>query len=448
MKISVAGTGYVGLVTGVCLAEIGHDVICYDVDKVKIEQLKSGHLPIYEPLLEESIERNIRAKRLHFTSSPLEAYTQAEIVYIAVGTPEKIDGAANLDYVNSAAKEIATYVQKDVIVVTKSTVPFGTNKQLKELMNAHKRYPIKVDVASNPEFLREGSAVHDTFHGDRIVIGAESEEVASVIEKINEPFKIPIIKTSIESAEMIKYAANAFLAMKITFVNEIANLCEYIGADIQDVANGIGTDQRIGKKFLRAGIGYGGSCFPKDTHALLHLSHNFNYPFSILESVIHVNHHQQMRLYEKAKSMALSFFQKKVVVLGLTFKPNTDDIREAPSLRMIEVLLEEGAVVTVYDPAAMKAVEQIFGDRLTYAKSALEAIEGVDAVFIVTEWDEIKEISFSSYLLRMKQPLIFDGRNCYQVEQAKKYPVTYVSIGREDVICATLSNTYTIQSAP
>ncbi|MFC3886457.1 UDP-glucose dehydrogenase family protein [Bacillus songklensis] len=433
MKISIAGTGYVGLVTGVCLADIGYHVTCFDIDEQKVQRMRDGISPIYEPGLDELIKKNIEAGRLHFTAFAEEAYRHKDIIYIAVGTPENEDGSANLQYVEAVASAIAEHIDQDVIVVTKSTVPVGTNDRIKQIIEQKKKQNVEVEIVSNPEFLREGSAIHDTFHGDRIVIGAESERAAEKMRKLYEPFGLPIVVTNIRSAEMIKYAANAFLATKISFINEIANICERVGADIDDVANGIGMDKRIGKEFLRAGIGYGGSCFPKDTKALAQLADQIDYRFNLLESVIEVNNHQRVVLFEKAERMLGSLKGKKAAILGLAFKPNTDDIREAASLLLIDKLLQAGAIVKGYDPIALERVQKLYGDRIQYADSPIDAIKEADLVFIVTEWEDIKSLPLSAYAEHMNDPLIFDGRNCYDVKEASRYPVTYVSIGREPV---------------
>ncbi|MBA2874556.1 UDP-glucose dehydrogenase family protein [Thermaerobacillus caldiproteolyticus] len=438
MKITVAGTGYVGLVTGVCLAEIGNKVTCYDIDEQKVQKMRQGIVPIYEPGLEELMKKNIAEERLFFTTDAKTAYESADVIYIAVGTPENEDGSANLTYVEEAALAISHYVKKDTIVVIKSTVPVGTNDRIQALINEHKLPGIEITVVSNPEFLREGSAVYDMFHGDRIVIGANDERAASIIAEINKPFGIPIIQTDIRSAEMIKYAANAFLATKISFINEIANICEKVGANIDDVAYGIGQDKRIGPHFLKAGIGYGGSCFPKDTKALMQIAGNVHYQFDLLESVIKVNNKQQLLLYTKAKEIFSSLRGKRVAVLGLAFKPNTDDIREAASLVLIQKLLNEQAEVTVYDPVAMENAKSVLGDSVRYARSAISALAGQEVVFIVTEWDEIKDIPLSTYVDEMKEPIIFDGRNCYDLKEVEKYPITYISVGRRNIIHASL----------
>lgn len=434
MKISIAGTGYVGLVTGVCLSDIGYHVTCFDIDEQKVQRMRDGISPIYEPGLDELMKKNIEDGRLHFTSVAEEAYQNKDVIYIAVGTPEKPDGSANLQYVEAVAKAIAEHVNQDVTVVTKSTVPVGTNDHIKNLIEQQKNKDVKVDIVSNPEFLREGSAIHDTFNGDRIVLGVEDEQTGEKMRKIYEPFGLPVVITNIRSAEMIKYAANAFLATKISFINEIANICERVGADISDVANGIGMDKRIGREFLHAGIGYGGSCFPKDTKALAQLADQIDYRFNLLESVIEVNNQQRVVLFEKAERMIGSLNGKKAAILGLAFKPNTDDIREAASLLLIDKLLEAGVSVQAYDPIASAHVKAQYGDRIQYADSPTEALKEADLAFIVTEWEQIKSLPLSSYVEQMKTPIIFDGRNCYNPDEAKQYPITYVSIGRESVI--------------
>lgn len=433
MKIVVAGTGYVGLVTGVCLSHIGHHVTCVDIDVEKIKLLSQGYCPIYEPGLEEMLRENMKKNRLSFTTNAANAFAQADIIYIAVGTPQKKDGSVDLSYVEEVARTIAHTIQKDAIVVIKSTVPVGTNERIKMFIEEEKKCNVQIHVVSNPEFLREGSAVYDTFHGDRIVIGADSEYAAHVIAKINEPFHTPIMITDPRSAEMIKYAANAFLATKISFINEIANICEKVGANIEDVAQGIGQDHRIGPHFLRAGIGYGGSCFPKDTKALVQLAGNYEYPFELLEAVIRVNNRQPIRLYERAKRLLGHFYNKKVAVLGLAFKPNTDDMREAPSVVIIEKLLCEGANIVAYDPVATEKAKVVLGNRIHYAHSIEEALQDADVAFIVTEWKEIREVPLSTFVQQMKDPIIFDGRNCYSLEDVRKHPLKYVSVGRPSV---------------
>ena len=438
--IAVLGTGYVGLVTGVCLSDIGHYVTCVDIDKQKVEKMKQGISPIYEPGLDELMKKNIERGRLHFTTSHQEAFRDAEVIYIAVGTPQSEDGSADLRFVEQAAKDIATYIERDgVIVVTKSTVPVGTNEKIRTWIKQHLTKDIRFHIVSNPEFLREGSAIYDTFHGDRIVIGADDEWAASVIEEINKPFGIPIFHTGIHSAEMIKYASNAFLATKISFINEIANICEKVGANVEDVAYGMGLDTRIGPQFLRAGIGYGGSCFPKDTKALVQIAGDVDHQFELLQAVIKVNNKQQVKLVEKARNRFGSLRGKKVALLGLAFKPNTDDIREAASIVIARELLKDGALVMAYDPVAVENAKRVIGDGIMYASSVEEALTDADLAMIVTEWEEIKQTPLNLYTKWMKTPVLFDGRNCYSLEEVRKHLIEYHSIGRESVLTNMVS---------
>ncbi|MDQ0215924.1 UDPglucose 6-dehydrogenase [Oikeobacillus pervagus] len=431
MKLAIAGTGYVGLVTGVTLSDVGHTVTCFDVDEQKIQILKQGTSPIFEPGLEEMIRKNTEEGRLSFTTKPKIAYEEAECIFIAVGTPEGQNGSANLQYVERAAIAIAKHAKNNPVVVIKSTVPVGTNEKIEKILYEYSGHHL--NVVSNPEFLREGSAIVDTFSGDRIVIGASDKAAGDRVEAIYKPLKLPIVRTDIRSAEMIKYASNAFLATKISFINEIAILCEKTGANIIDVAKGMGMDKRIGEQFLRAGIGFGGSCFPKDTNALQKLALDYDYQFKILSSVTEVNHEQKKHLFHKAKQYFQDLNGKKVAILGLSFKPNTDDIREAPSLDLIQELLLEGAEITVYDPIAMENVKKIYGDRLQYASSVSECIEDKEIAFIVTEWKDIRDTSFATYRKLMREPMIIDGRNCYSLEEAAKEHVNYISIGRKPV---------------
>jgi UDPglucose 6-dehydrogenase len=439
MKITVAGTGYVGLVTGVCLAEMGHHVTCIDIQSQKIDMLQSGLSPIYEPGLEPLLLKNISNGHLNFTTNPHLAYAQAEIIFITVGTPEKKDGTADLQFIENVCISIAENIEGDVIICTKSTVPVGTNERIKQIINSKKLSYIHIDVISNPEFLREGSAIFDFYHGDRIVIGAESSESVKIMEQLYLPLSIPIIKTDIRSAEMIKYASNAFLATKISFINEIAVLCEKVGANIDEVSHGIGQDKRIGPHFLQAGIGYGGSCFPKDTKALAKLAGNVQHSFELLNAVIEVNNRQQSLPVQKAKEIIGSLLGKKVTVLGLAFKPNTDDIREAASLQIIKRLLNEGAIVTVYDPIAISNTKKIFGNRLYYTDDICEAILDSELVIIATEWDQIKSFPLHLYELYMKEAIIIDGRNCLPLNEINNHSIHYVSIGRSSHI-PTLRN--------
>ncbi|MDG4658479.1 UDP-glucose/GDP-mannose dehydrogenase family protein [Ectobacillus antri] len=431
MNIAVVGTGYVGLVTGVGLSEIGHNVICIDTDEKKVTRMKLGESPIYEPGLDELMTKNIKEGRLQFTTNHAEAFEAAHAIYIAVGTPENADGTANLTYINQVVEQIATYVKKDIVVVTKSTVPVGTNHSIKEKLNALLPTETKAEVVSNPEFLREGSAVYDIFNGDRIVIGADSKEAAALIREINEPFGIPIYETDICSAEMIKYASNAFLATKISFINEIANVCEKVGADVEQVAVGMGLDSRVGTQFLKAGIGYGGSCFPKDTKALKKIAENVDYDFGLLSAVIEFNNKQQRKLLDQAVADFGSLEGKSIGVLGLAFKPNTDDIREAASLTIIPELLRMGAHVKAYDPIAIENMKKVLPTEIQYTGSAVEAIEDTDLVLILTEWDEFKSLSLEIFVKKMKSSFIYDGRNCFSLEAVQEYDINYYSIGRK-----------------
>jgi nucleotide sugar dehydrogenase len=432
MKIAVIGTGYVGLVTGVALSDIGHSVTCIDIDPSKVEKLNQGIPTIYEPGLKDLIRKNIREHRLSFTAEHKTGLKDAKVVYIAVGTPQRPDGSANLDYVEHAARDIAANIDQSIVVVIKSTVPVGTNFHIRDVINSNTKPGVQVQIASNPEFLREGSAVKDTFHGDRIVIGSEDEATGDILEAINKPFDMPIVRTDISSAEMIKYSSNAFLATKISFINEIANICESLGANVDEVAKGMGFDHRIGPDFLRAGIGYGGSCFPKDTNALVQLAGNAHHEFNLLKSVIEVNNNQQILLIDKILSRFGSIEGKKAAVLGLAFKPNTDDLRESPALVMIPKLVALGAKVTAYDPIAVdNAKRQIKADA-NYTTDLKEALQGADFTVIITDWPDVKKMDPSAFSNWMKSPVVFDGRNCYGLDEVKKSDLEYYSIGRPD----------------
>lgn len=432
MNIAVVGTGYVGLVTGVTLAEVGHQVTCIDVDRVKVEKMKTGVSPIYEPNLSELMIKNIQARRLTFTTSHEEGFNGAEIIYIAVGTPENEDGSANLTYVEDVATTIALTAKQDTIVVTKSTVPVGTNDRLQQIIDHTKLYHINIEVVSNPEFLKEGSAIFDSFHADRIVIGSNSEQAANVLEEVYKTFNTPIYKTDRRSAEMIKYASNAFLATKISFINEIANICERVGADVEQVAVGMGLDTRIGPQFLKAGIGYGGSCFPKDTKALIQIAGNVEYDFELLKGVVNVNQKQQRKLVDLAYERLGDVKGKKIAILGLTFKPNTDDMREAPSIRIIEELVKSGALVYAYDPVALEHAKKVFDSQVVLTGKMETAIEGAEAVFILTDWDDIKNVDVTIFQM-MDYPLILDGRNCFTTNQMEELQYEYYSIGRKAI---------------
>ncbi|MEH7108084.1 MULTISPECIES: UDP-glucose dehydrogenase family protein [Bacillaceae] len=440
MQITVAGAGYVGLVTSACLAELGHNVTCIDIEEEKISMLRKGRPPIFEPGLHSLLEKKLHSGHLHFTTNPDYAYSNAEVIFIAVGTPEHPDGSVNLEYLYTAVCTMTDHLQNDVVICTKSTVPVGTNDKIKQIIECNKPPSIQAEVVSNPEFLREGTAIHDFFHADRIVIGTEHPEEVTVLEQIYQPLNIPIFKTDVRSAEMIKYASNAFLATKITFINEIAHICEKVGATIEDVAKGIGKDCRIGPQFLKAGFGYGGSCFPKDTKALVHLAANLDYQFEILNSVIKVNNKQQSLAVQKAKMTIGSLNGKRVSVLGLSYKPGTDDMREAASLKIIQELLDEGASVTTYDPVAIPNAIKIFGKTIEYETNIRYALLGAELAIIATEWDQIKHLPLADYESYMCNPIIIDGRNCFSLKEIEKHSIIYISIGRPPINLKNLPN--------
>ena len=436
MKIAVAGTGYVGLVAGVCFAEMGYNVTCVDVDEKKIEMMRQGISPIYEDGLEELMQKNNARGTLHYTTDYKEAYKDADAIFIGVGTPEMPDGSANLSYIAMVSRQIAETVEKDCLVVVKSTVPVGTNDKVEQFIKDFLVHDVKVEVASNPEFLAQGTAVHDTLHAARIIIGTESKEAEALLMKIYEPFNIPIVSVKRRSAEMIKYACNDFLALKISYMNDIANLCELVGADITDVAKGMCYDERIGSRFLNAGIGFGGSCFPKDTKALKFLAKEHGYQLRTVEACVAVNTDQKTRLFEKAKERMISFSGLKVAVLGLTFKAGTDDLREAPSIDNIKLLLANGADIYAFDPKGEERAKMIFPEgslekgTMHYVSSAKEALEGANICFVFTEWKEMKELAPADFKETMHTPLVYDGRNLYAPEEMKSAGVEYYSIGR------------------
>ena len=431
MKIVVAGTGYVGLVTAVCLTEVGHTVTCVDIDENKIKMLKEGKSPIFEPGLEEIMLKN--KDMLTYTTNSKEAYKNADVIFIGVGTPEKRDGSANLKYVYGVAEEIAESLEKDCVVVVKSTVPIGTNDKVEKLIKNKVKKGIKVEIVSNPEFLSQGTAVRDTLHAQRIVLGVPTKIAEKTMREVYDEFNIPYVITDRPSAEMIKYASNDFLALKISYINEIANLCEIVGANVEDVAKGMGMDSRIGNKFLNAGIGYGGSCFPKDTKALHWIANFYDYELKTIKAAIEINANQKLKLIKKARKYYETFENLNIAVLGLTFKPNTDDLREAPSLDNIPILLEDGANIKVYDPVGEKNYKKIYPNELKYCKSIEETLKDTDICFIFTEWDFVKNIDISEFERLMKKPIIIDGRNCYKIEDVKKYNVIYESIGRKTI---------------
>lgn len=435
MKIAVLGTGYVGLSTGVCLSEIGHSVICIDTDEQKIKSLRQGVSPIYEPGLENLLAQNAAAGRLLFTTSHREALNGAEIIIIAVGTPQMEDGGADLSYIVQAAKDIAANLVQSSVVVIKSTVPVGTNDFIKKIMEELCNEKVTFNMVSNPEFLRQGSAVMDTMKADRIIIGSENDEAAKKVQEMYRPLNVPFILTSIRSAEMIKYASNAFLATKISFINEVANLCGAVGADVKDVVKGMGKDKRIGEAFLQPGIGYGGSCFPKDVKALLHTAKLNGVHFSLLKETVAINDFQQEILVTKAINRLGDLKGKKVAMLGLAFKPETDDMREAPSIKIARSLTKLGAEVVAYDPVAIDNAKNILGDTIRFASSVHEATVDADAVFIVTEWNEFRHLDLETLMNTMKQKIVFDGRNCLEenrIRACKK--IEYYPIGRPAIV--------------
>ena len=429
MEIAVAGTGYVGLVTGVCLAEHGHTVTCVDVDENKVRMMESGKSPIYEPGLEELMVKNM--DHLYFTTDYQKAYVDADVIIIAVGTPEKKNGSANLAFVFSVAGQIAESISKECVVIVKSTVPIGTNDEVEKILNENSR-GLKVHVASNPEFLAQGTAVPDTMHASRIVLGVNDTFAKEKLMEMYQNFDAPIMTCNRRSAEMIKYASNDFLALKISYMNEIANLCEAIGANVEEVAKGMGFDERIGKRFLHAGIGYGGSCFPKDTKALHHLSAQNGCEMKTVKAAIEVNEGQKYKLSKKARKYYDDYNGLRIAVLGLTFKPGTDDLREAPSLVNVPVFLEDGAIVRAWDPVgAENFKKRIPDERIEYCETVEDALLDADICFIFTEWKEVKELELSQYAKLMKTPIVMDGRNCYRLEDVRKAKMLYESIGRE-----------------
>ncbi len=432
MNIAVIGTGYVGLVTGTCLAETGNFVTCVDIDEAKIATLKQGITPIYEPNLSVLIERNLNEGRLHFTSSLVDGIADAALIFLALPTPPGADGQADLTFILNVADELGPLLNQYVVIVDKSTVPVGTADLVRERIAKHAR--TEFSVVSNPEFLREGFAVSDFMKPDRIVIGASDERAVQVMESLYKPFVRqgnPILVMDEKSAELTKYASNAFLATKITFMNEIANFCERVGANVDAVRLGMGADERIGKRFLFPGMGYGGSCFPKDVQALHHSGEMEGFQFQLLDAVMRVNDKQKTILLPKIKTyFHQDLTNKKLAIWGLSFKPDTDDIREAPALYLIQALLDAGATLVVYDPEAMENVKSVFGAQISYAKNAYEALDQTDGLVICTEWSVFRSPAFSTMFKAMKQHVIFDGRNIFEPEEVREQGFDYFSIGR------------------
>lgn len=435
MKIAVVGTGYVGLVTGTCFAETGNHVTCIDINEEKVKQLKNGVIPIFEPELDLLFERNTKQGRLDFTTSLEDGIAGAKVIFLALPTPPGEDGSADLKYVLAVADNLGKILKDYAVVVNKSTVPVGTAEKVRNAIAANAK--VEFDVISNPEFLREGVAVQDFLKPERVVVGTRSEKAKKIMQELYEPFVRqgnPVIFMDERSAELTKYAANAFLATKISFMNEIANLCEKVGADVDFVRKGIGTDSRIGKQFLYAGIGYGGSCFPKDVQALHFTSKEYDYNFGILNAVMDVNAQQRKHFFSKISAKYNGQLSGKTIALwGLAFKPNTDDIREAPALYLIDELLAAGANVRAYDPEAMANVQRIYADKVFFAKDEYEALEGADFLVIVTEWNEFRSPDFDKVKSLLKEPVIFDGRNVFNLETMKELGFAYQSIGRSKV---------------
>jgi len=436
MKIAVVGTGYVGLVTGTCFAETGNTVTCVDIDKSKVEKLSNGQITIYEPGLEKLFLRNMREERLKFTTNLAEGIADAKVIFLALPTPPGEDGFADLKYILGVADELGKILKDYKVIVDKSTVPVGTAEKVTAAIA--KNCQCEFDVVSNPEFLREGVAVEDFMKPDRVVIGTESEKARKIMGDLYAPFVRqgnPVIYMDEKSAELTKYAANSFLATKISFMNEIARLCELLGADVDMVRRGIGSDDRIGKRFLFPGIGYGGSCFPKDVQALVKSASEVKYDFKILEAVMDVNEKQKVNLIPRIKKYFNSKLDgKKIALWGLAFKPNTDDIREAPALYLIEALVKEGASIAAFDPEAMKNVRELVGDKITYTENQYDALNNCDALIIATEWSEFRTPEFEKMSERMKAKVVFDGRNVFDLEQMKELGFYYESIGRKTIV--------------
>ncbi len=434
MDLSIIGSGYVGLVTGACFADVGHNVICVDNDAAKIEALKAGKVPIYEPGLEEVIHRNVSAHRLRFSGSIQEGVDNSQIVFIAVPTPQQANGDVDLSYIEKVAREIAGVLTDYRVIVDKSTVPVKTGEKVAESIKRYNRHGAKFDVVSNPEFLREGCAVGDLMHPDRIVIGAQSEHAVDLMKKVYEPFMAPILVTDINSAELIKHAANSFLALKISYINAVSAICEASGADVEKVADGIGMDRRIGRTFLNAGIGYGGSCFPKDIAAFITISEQLGVPFNLLKEVQRINTMQKERFLKMIREALWVLRDKKIAVWGLTFKPDTDDTRSSVAIDLVADMIREGAHVTAYDPKGMpKAhdVKEIAAAHL--ASSALDAVEGAEALIIATEWTEFANVDLAVVKEKMTTPIVFDGRNLFDPETMAQLGFHYYSIGRTRV---------------
>jgi UDPglucose 6-dehydrogenase len=431
MDISIIGSGYVGLVTGACFADVGHNVVCVDNDQRKIDSLQSGHIPIYEPGLEEVVHRNVSARRLRFTNSIEDGVQHSQIVFIAVPTPPQPDGSVDLTYIERVAREIAEVLKEYRLIVDKSTVPVKTGEKVAKTIRRYNKAGVDFDVVSNPEFLREGCAVADLMNPDRIVIGSNSDRALALMKKVYEPFMAPILVTDVNSAELIKHAANSFLALKISYINAISAICEASGADVEKVADGIGADKRIGRSFLNAGLGYGGSCFPKDVAAFIAISEQLGLPFLLLKEVQRVNQTQRDRFVAKIRDTLWVLKDKRIAIWGLTFKPDTDDVRNSVAIDLVNGLLQEGAIVQAYDPKGMDKVAELgLCKGATLAKSALQAVENAEALVLATEWNEFQGVDFELLRDAMHTPIIFDGRNLFDPETMKKLGFRYLGIGR------------------
>ena len=434
-NICVVGTGYVGLVTGACFADLGNIVICLDIDQIRINKLQKGILPIYEPGLDEIVERNVKTKRLSFTTNYAKALEDAEFAFIAVGTPSGVDGEADLKYVRKAAENIAEQINHPITIVNKSTVPVGTGNWVADIIQKKRtKNASSFFLVSNPEFLREGSAIRDFMNPDRVVLGSLNRNAAESVAKLYQPLRAPILITDLRTAEMIKYASNAFLATRISFINEIANICDALGADIREVADGMGLDKRIGRTFLDAGLGWGGSCFPKDVKALAHMATLHGTHPQLLQAVMEINHNQRRRVVMKIRNaLGGSLIDKVIGVLGLSFKPNTDDIREAPALEVIHLLENEGAIVQAFDPQAMENVAKKM-PQVKLCNSPYQTAQGADALILTTEWNEFKQLDFKNIYSLMRTPIIMDGRNQWDGNALRKIGFTYFGIGQGNSI--------------
>ena len=430
MKLTIIGTGYVGLVTGTCFAEVGHTVICVDNNEAKVKMLQAGGIPIYEPGLEEMVKKNVAAGRLHFTSSTAEGVEKSDIIFIAVPTPPQVDGSVDLSYIEAVARDIAAAMTSYKIVVDKSTVPVKTGEKVAETIKRYCKAKVEFDVVSNPEFLREGFAVEDLMKPDRIVIGTNGPRAVQAMKDVYIPFNAPIVVTDINSAELIKHAANSFLALKISYINAVANICEASGANVEEVANGMGMDERIGRRFLNAGIGFGGSCFPKDLSAFIKISETLGYDFALLKEVQRINANQMDIFIKKITDTLWVLKDKKIGVLGLAFKQNTDDCRMSPAIELCQKLLKDGAKLRVYDPKGMEKAKEILKDSVTYVDDMNAVPEGCDALVIATEWPEFKKLDLQRTRKALSHPIVFDGRNLFDPKEMEQLGFIYKSVGR------------------